>query len=557
MTSLSARPPGIAVSELLTVLDGSGLRLASGRPQLRLPLTSPTLFDPLVPFAGRRSGILLLIGVHPMAVESAEVLRGAARSGFGAVVIKALGLSVETLSAVADAVDIGLFVVDDEVEWRQLDSLITSALTTAPDDAGSLSGLAVGDLFALANAIAAMVGGATAIEDLQDRVLAYSTLPGQPTDETRRDGILGRQVPELPDNAEAYASLFQAVGAVRLPGAAPERRPGLPKAEMGLPRLAIAVRAGTQPLGSIWVIDETGSLDSDAERALERAADIAALHILRARSAADVARQQRAELLRRLLEGGEDSRLVAGQLGIDTAGSFVAVAFQPEFGPAGDELRLNRLVDLIVMHCETHEHGTECVVIGNTVYALFTGAAGIPSTAPVRAARLAGVESMVERLVARAATALRIVVRAAIGSQATSVGRISRSRRDADLVLLLLASGPAAAAGAGAVASARDVRSHLTLLELAGIFRDNRGLQSPHAAAVLEFDERSGTDYARTLRTYLDCARDSASTALRLDVHQNTLRYRLRRAHDLFDVDLSDAEDTLTLWLSLRVAEFD
>ncbi|MDJ0322689.1 helix-turn-helix domain-containing protein [Cryobacterium sp. PH31-AA6] len=554
MTSLPARPAGIAVSELLTVLDGSGLRLASGQAQLRLSLTSPTLFDPLVPFAGRRSGILLAIGVHPLAVESAEVLRSAARSGFGAVVIKALGLSVETLAAVADAIDIALFVVDDEVEWRQLDSLITSALTTAPEDPGSLSGLAVGDLFALANAIAAMVGGATAIEDLQDRVLAYSTLPGQPTDETRRDGILGRQVPDLPDNAEAYASLFQATGAVRLPGAVPERRPGLPTGEKGLPRLAIAVRAGTQPLGSIWVIDEAGTLDSDAEGALERAADIAALHILRARSAADVARQQRAELLRRLLEGGEDSRLVAGQLGIDTAGSFVAVAFQPDFGPAGDELRLNRLVDLIVMHCETHEQGTECVVIGNIVYALFTGVTGSqPSGAQFLAARLAGVEAMVGRLVARAATALRIVVRASIGSQVTSVGRISRSRRDADLVLLLLASGPAA----GAVASAGDVRSHLTLLELAGIFRDNPGLRSQQAVAVLEFDERSGTDYARTLRTYLDCARDSASTALRLDVHQNTLRYRLRRAHELFAIDLADAEDTLTLWLSLRVAEFD
>lgn len=544
MTSLPARPRGIAVSELLTVLDGSGLSLASGQPNLRLSLTSPTLFDPLVAFTGRRSGILLGIGVHPVAAESAEILRSAARSGFCAVVIKALGLSVETLAAVADAMDIALFVVDDDVEWRQLDTLLTSALTTATDDPRSLSGLAVGDLFALANAIAAMVGGATAIEDLQERVLAYSTLPGHPIDETRRDGILGRQVPDLPDNAEAYASLFQAPGAVRLPGAVPRRLPGLPAGQKELPRLAIAVRAGTQPLGSIWVIDATGILDADAERALERAADIAALHILRARSAADVARQQRAELLRRLLEGGEDSRLVAGQLGIDGAGAFVAVAFQPEFGPTGDELRLNRLVDLIVMHCETQQQGTECVVIGSTVYALFSGAAG---------AQLAGVEAMAARLVARAASALRIVVRASIGSHVTSVGRISRSRRDADLVLLLLASEPTPAS----VASARDVRSHLTLLELADIFRDSPRLQSQPAAAVLEFDGHSGTEYARTLRTYLDCARDSASTAERLAVHQNTLRYRLRRAHELFGIDLANPEDTLTLWLSLRVAEYD
>jgi hypothetical protein len=544
MTSLLADARGIAVSELLTVLDGSGLRLASGRTPVRLPLTSPTLFDPLVAFTGRRSGILLAIGVHPLAADSAEMLREAARRGFGAVVVKSLGLSVETLAAVADAVGIALLVVDDEIEWRQLDSLIASALTTATEATRSLSGLPVGDLFALANAIAAMVGGATAIEDLQERVLAYSTLPGQPIDETRRDGILGRQVPELRDNAEAYASLFQAPGAVRLPGAVPEPVPGVPDGRRGLRRLAIAVRAGAQPLGSIWVIDAAGTLDADAERALERAADIAALHILRSRSAADLARQQRAELLRRLLEGGEDARLVAGQLGLDPAGPFLTLAFQPEFGPAGDELRLNRLVDLIAMHCETHQHGAECVVIGDTVYALFSGAAG---SAPEGAAAVA------ERLVARAATSMRIVVRASVGSQATSVGRISRSRRDADLVLLLIAGDP----GAGLVASARDVRSRLTLLQLAQVFRDSPQLQSRQARAVLAHDERGGTDYAKTLRTYLDCARDSATTAERLSVHQNTLRYRLRRTQELFGIDLADAEDTLTLWLSLRVAEFD
>ena len=31
----------------------------------------------------------------------------------------------------------------------------------------------------------------------------------------------------------------------------------------------------------------------------------------------------------------------------------------------------------------------------------------------------------------------------------------------------------------------------------------------------------------------------------------------LRRAHELFGVDLANPEDTLTLWLGLRVAEFD
>jgi len=461
------------------------------------------------------------------------VVRDAARRGFGAVVIKSLSLSVETLAAVADGEDIALLVVDDEIEWRQLNSLIDSALTTATQANSSPSALVVGDLFSLANAIAATTGGATAIEDMQQHVLAYSTLPGQLIDEDRREGILGRQVPDLPENAEQYASVFRATSAIWVPGAPP-----------ALARLAVAVRAGTQPLGSIWVVDAAGELDSDAEHALERAADIAALHMLHARSAADLARQQRAELLRRLLEGGEGSHLLVGQLGLDTSGPFVVLAFQPELAPTGDELRMMRLVDLIAMQCEAHQHGTECVVIGNTVYALFTAIAG---------SELGAAQAMARRLVARAATALRVLVRASVGSPVKTIGQISRSRQDADLVLLMLANQPTPTS----VASAHDVRSRLTLLELAQVFRDTPRLLSQQAMRVLEFDAHSATAYAKTLRTYLDCSRDSASTADRLSLHQNTLRYRLRRANELFGIDLDNPDDTLTLWLSLRVVEFD
>lgn len=532
----SADAHGPTVTELLQILDGSGLRLASRHTQRRLPLASTTLFDPWTPPTGPRSGILLGIGLHPSAPASADAVRRAARQGFGAVVVKALSLSVETLAAIADAEGIALLVADDEIEWRQLDALINSALTTVAEADSSLSAAPVGDLFALANAIAAMTGGATAIEDLQERVLAYSTLPGQPIDGDRQEGILGRQVPDLPENAEQYASIFRAKGAVRIDGVPP-----------ALPRLAVAVRAGNQALGSIWVVDEGGHLDSDAARALERAADIAALHLLRARSAADLARQQRAELLRRLLEGGEDSSLVFGQLGLDPAGPFVVVAFQPELAAGGgDDVRMARLVDLIALHSAAHQHGAECVVIGDTVYVVFTGAA---ATLP------ASVDSTARRLVSRAATALRVLVRASIGSPVTNVGAISRSRHDADLVLMLLAAEPRSTTPS--VASVHDVRSRVTLLELGRVLRDSPRLVSLQAKQVLDLDARSGTDYAKTLRTYLDCARDSARAAALLSVHQNTLRYRLRRAAELFGIDLANPDDTLTLWLSLRVAEFD
>lgn len=521
-------PDGIALTELLGILNGSGLRSASATASLRLPLTSPTLFDRWMPPTGPRSGILLAIGVHPGAPESVEILRDAARIGFGAVVVKALAHDVQPLAALADDLGIALLVVDDEIEWRQLESLINAALSTASEAGSSPATLVVGDLFALANAIAASIGGATSIENLQQNVLAYSTLPGQPIDEDRREGILGRQVPDLPENAEQYAALFRAPGALRIAGVPP-----------ALDRLAVAVRAGTQALGSIWVVEASGALDADAARALERAADIAALHLLRARSAADLARQQRSELLRRLLEGGEDARLVVRQLGLDRAGPFTVLAISPR--TEGDELRLNRLADLVAMACQAHQSGAECVLIGNTVYAVFSGVGSETTRVEAAAARLAD----------RAAASLRVPVRASVGSQVPSVGQIARSRRDADLVLLIMVND----AAHGPVTSARDVRSRLSLLELGQVLRDTPRLFSSRARAAIDLDARSGTEYMLTLRTYLDCGRDSARAAALLSVHQNTLRYRLRRVHELFGIDLDNADDTLMLWLSLRVGD--
>ncbi|MGW1894898.1 hypothetical protein ACWCP6_32340 [Streptomyces sp. NPDC002004] len=49
---------------------------------------------------------------------------------------------------------------------------------------GFCSADAVGDL-ALANTVAAMMGGAITIEDPRQRILAHSNLPGQPIDDVR------------------------------------------------------------------------------------------------------------------------------------------------------------------------------------------------------------------------------------------------------------------------------------------------------------------------------------------------------------------------------------
>lgn len=521
----------VGVRELLQILDGCGLRLETPVAGQHAVVAGTSLFDPLTPLGTGGGGILLGIGVHPGANESAQVVLDAAAAGFNALIIKSYSESLAHLAQIATAAAINLLVVDDDIEWRQLDSLISSALASASAAHSAGSDLAVGDLFALANAIAAMTGGATAIEDMQEHVLAYSTVTDQPIDGNRREGILGRKVPWLEDSAKVYAELFRSPGARRIP-----------RAPNSLGRLAVAIRAGAQPLGSIWVVDADGSLNADAERAIERAADVAALHLLRARSSADLARAQRSELVRRLLEGSESSHLIASQMGCDPQGTFVVLACQPALSEPVDEVNMSRLVDLIRLHCQSHQPGIECVTIGTTVYALLVGPAALDLTR---------VGLMAQRLIARSGAALMIDLKISVGTTATDSEQIYGSRKDADMGLALLAQ----TNSRDSLVNARDARSQLALLEISRVLLQNH-LISDAARKVIDADARSGTEYAKTLRCYLENARDSAATAHALSVHQNTLRYRLRRAEELFTIELTNADDTLWLWLSLRAVEF-
>lgn len=71
-------------------------------------------------------------------------------------------------------------------------------------------------------------------------------------------------------------------------------------------------------------------------------------------------------------------------------------------------------------------------------------------------------------------------------------------------------------------------------------------------AALLEHDDRRGTDLARTLLVWLDAHGDAADASRRLCVHSNTLRYRLRRATEVLGNDLADADARLEVHLRLR-----
>ncbi|MCX5048515.1 helix-turn-helix domain-containing protein [Streptomyces sp. NBC_00201] len=500
------------LGDLLDVVGGPSLhlRLHTAPAGLAAPVTEVLLYDAQASLPHAPGALLLAVGVR--AADTGPLVRLAAEAAMTGVVVRGPDGPVGE----AEARGVALLSVDEEAAWHHVHLLLSSAIGARP--APSAGGL--GDLFALADAVAAATGGATAVEDPRQRILAYSTVPGQPVDEDRRQGILGLQVPVSPANTEQYRLLFAAPGPVRLPALR----------EGDLPRLALAVRAGGETLGSVWVVDG-GALAPDAEETLVQGASTAALLLLRARAAQELARHQNSDLLRRLLDGTADAATAAQRLGLEGPVRVAAFVLDAASLPDAEQTGL-RLLDVVRLQCEARYGRPACVLLDGVVYAVL----------PAPGARH---KRLAEDIVARAGQALRVPVRAALGEVVAGPAEVVGSREDAELVLRVL--GPELP-----VATVDEVRPRVTLLRLAEVLGERRELSAGAWRRVLAYDEAHGTDYARTLVSWFDAGCDMGGAAKLLAVHANTCRYRLKQVQQHTGINLADPDERLMLWLQLK-----
>ena len=70
---------------------------------------------------------------------------------------------------------------------------------------------------------------------------------------------------------------------------------------------------------------------------------------------------------------------------------------------------------------------------------------------------------------------------------------------------------------------------------------------------LVEYDERKQADLIRTLDGFFEAKGNLAKAAQDLDVHRNTLVYRLERISELTELDLDDPDNRLILHLALKV----
>ncbi|WSQ32070.1 helix-turn-helix domain-containing protein [Streptomyces sp. NBC_01230] len=96
-----------------------------------------------------------------------------------------------------------------------------------------------------------------------------------------------------------------------------------------------------------------------------------------------------------------------------------------------------------------------------------------------------------------------------------------------------------------------DVRGTANLLLLGEAVTADRRLQDGPVHRLRAHDQRRGTAYTETLAAYLDAFGDTAAASRELNIHTNTLRYRMGRIRDLTGLDLGDPYERLNAAVQL------
>jgi len=99
-----------------------------------------------------------------------------------------------------------------------------------------------------------------------------------------------------------------------------------------------------------------------------------------------------------------------------------------------------------------------------------------------------------------------------------------------------------------------DLKLYQLLLALKGTgYESMVGFYHETLGALVEHDERKQSDLLRTLNGFFEANGNLAKAANDLDVHRNTLVYRLERISELTGLDLDDPDNRLILHLALKI----
>jgi hypothetical protein len=314
-----------------------------------------------------------------------------------------------------------------------------------------------------------------------------------------------------------------------------------PEASDEFARAAIAVKAGTKPLGTIWAIENIGGITQEGERLLLEGARLAAQHILGNQNNNKLEFQVREGTLRAALDGSLSAKEIAYRLAIPAGTPLSLVGFAAITDSLGTVPMITHLGNELSQYLIVFRPDAAITITPRAVYVLLPG----------------GESDAVVRLINGALAAIHIAfkdqIRAAISHTSTQPADLPNMRREIDDILHVTTVN----SDLPAVAKLGDVHARVLLAHVADELMREPMLKHPGIEAMLAYDLENKTNYADSVTAWLDAVGDIALAAESLFIHANTLRYRLRRVEDLFDLNLNNPDDRLAVWMQLRLVMRD
>src|SRR5689334_15646899 len=473
------------------------------------------LADPQEPATGHPGDLVLGLGLRG-AEDAVEFVERCAASNASGVILRTTLAQEPTVIAAAERWLLTLVALQPSVTWAHVVWLLRGVLdrAAAPDSPVAGDAGVHQELFALADAARAIVDAPVTIEDNQSRVLAYSS--GQDfTDPARVSTIVGRRVPPEVIAHFRARGVFRRLARSSEPFLVPEGPNGI------RPRLIVPVRAGGEWLGSIWAV-VNGPVSDEVMAELSNAASVLALHLLRLRAQADVARRSAIDRLRTVLrQFSPDNPL---DVRLPPRPWRVVALSSPEGYDVPQQLDL--------WESTGRRHGwsdPHLADLDGIVLAVVTDTEG-PGSWPWLA-----------KLVADQPKGSL----AAAGGPARGPADLPSSRAEAVELLGLVRRGLAP----GPVLRVEEAW-HVLTVHRAVLSLDVNKMDGP-LATLLRHDIEHDTGFVETLQAWLEYPGQPQRAARELHLHTNTLRHRMKRIGEIAALDLSDPLERLALQLQI------
>lgn len=297
--------------------------------------------------------------------------------------------------------------------------------------------------------------------------------------------------------------------------------------------------------GYLSLVDNSEVLDEFGRLVLTYGADVCAIELAKNRAIASAVEQARGDWVQMWLSGtpADDDMLTirAQQAGFDVDSMYVVAVFRA-ITESGQTLPLESLISLVRDDMARRQIGGAVGQYVDVIVALYP----LDELSQTARTRLV-IDEVRQQLATRTPSGL---VASGISRPQENLRNLREAYREAkDAVSIAHELGDTEK-----TTFYGDLKLYKLLLALKERNLEHlRRFYDDTLGPLVEHDNRKQSDLVRTLTGFFEANGNLAKAAQDLDVHRNTLVYRLDRIAELTELDLNDADNRLILHLSLKI----